>query len=83
MLLGYFQGNASGWKGIDRHGILERVWVCCECYAQPSVFYSGIAVNDSTAFKGWMAKVVLKDVSRGDLLSELVGGDNIDNKTSY
>lgn len=30
-----------------------------------------------------MAKVVLKDISRGDLLSELVGGDNIDNKTSY
>lgn len=30
-----------------------------------------------------MAKVVLKDVSRGDLLSELFGGDNIDNKTSY
>lgn len=29
------------------------------------------------------AKVVLKDISRGDLLSELVGGDNIDNKTSY
>ena len=30
-----------------------------------------------------MAKVVLKDVSRGDLLSELVSGDNKDNKTSY
>ena len=30
-----------------------------------------------------MAQVVLKDVSRGDLLSELVSGDNKDNKTSY
>ena len=81
--LATFKEMQVGKKGIDRHRILERVWEHHECDGQPSMFYSGTVVNDSRAFRGWMAKVVLKDVSRGDLLSELFGGDNIDTKTSY